>query len=245
VVAGAGAREALAAGGWGRVLAWFPKACYVEGPGGLVTLVGPGVHRGPLYLVLDADPPRFEPGTPAALSPEGVELPGHTVVVDGADHWTGALPEPEALRNAAAPIGEVAGEAAEASLIPGVGLAAKPLVQRGDLEGAAVVLAGLGPGLTPSGDDVLGGVLFARRAAGPSEEPRLVAVAGSVRTNSIARAFLRWAARGQALSPVHDLVMAAVHGDREAARTAARTLAGVGESSGADFALGLSWGIEA
>jgi Protein of unknown function (DUF2877) len=242
--AGDGARETLATGGTGRVLAWFPKACYVQGQDGLVTLVGPGVHDGPLYLVLERDLPRFEAGAPAAISPDAVELPGCAVDASAATPWRGALPHPDRIRAAAESVANAAAEAAGEALLPRAGFEAHPLVERGELEGAAAVLAGLGPGLTPSGDDVLGGVLFARRAVGGSEvEARLAAVAESVRTNTIARAFLRWAARGQALSPVHELVEAAVRGDPDAAGSAARALAAVGESSGADFALGLRWGI--
>jgi Protein of unknown function (DUF2877) len=241
---GAGAAEALASEGEGRVLAWFPKACYVEGPGGLVTLVGPDAHDGPLYLALDEDVPRTEPGAPARLSSAAVELPGCTVVAEGAEPWHGALPDPERVRSAADAISQIAGQAAAGALLPRAGIEARPLVERGDLEGAAALLAGLGPGLTPSGDDALGGVLFAVRAAGgASLDVRLASVADSVRTNSIARAFLRWAARGQALAPVHDLIQAGVEGDIEAGRAAAQALAAVGESSGADFALGLRWGM--
>lgn len=243
--AGAGALETLAAEGEGHVLAWFPKACYMEGSGGLVTLVGPEVDDGPLYLALDRDLPRFEAGTPAGLSSAAVELPGCRVVVEGARRWQGTLPEPARFLAAAGAVADTAGEAASGSLLPEPATSeARTLVERDDLDAAARVLAGLGPGLTPSGDDVLGGVLFALRAArGRMEEPRLAAVADGVETTIIARAFLRWAARGQALAPVHDLVGATVRGDRDAARAAARALAAVGESSGADFALGLRWGV--
>ena len=64
-----------------------------------------------------------------------------------------------------------------------------------------------------------------------------------VRTTGISGAFLLWAARGQALAPVHDLLAAAVAGDAAAAESAARALGGIGHSSGADFAQGLSWGL--
>ena len=71
----------------------------------------------------------------------------------------------------------------------------------------------------------------------------LVAIASQVRTTAISGAFLLWAARGQALAPVHDLLAAAVAGDVTAAKSAARALGDVGHSSGADFAQGLSWGL--
>jgi hypothetical protein len=247
VRAGVGALEALGAGGDGRVLAWFPKACYVEGPGGLVTLVGPGVHHGPLYVSLARDLPPVGAGTRAVLSMTAVGVAGWIVDVAGAMTWRGWLPEPVQLHASADIAAESLSEVASGSLLPGpAATEARALVGHDDLKGVARVLAGRGPGLTPSGDDVLGGVLFALRAArGPAEEPRLSAVADAVDTGVIARAFLRWAARGQALAPVHDLLESAVAGNRNAARAAARALAAVGESSGSDFALGLRWGIEA
>jgi hypothetical protein len=236
----------LAAPGRGRVVAWFPRACYLEGPGGLLAAVVPEVHDGPVHLVLDRALPRVDPDVAVVVADGSVRLPGCTIATEGAATWIGELPDPASVRAAADTIVAVADEVASASLLPPSGRRARALVERGELEAASEGLAGLGPGLTPSGDDVVGGVLFARRAlAGPVEEPRLVAIADSLRTNEVARAFARWAARGQVLSPVHRLLEAAVRGDRAAARAAGRALGTVGESSGADFALGLGWAIAA
>jgi hypothetical protein len=210
-------------------------------------MVDPEVNDGPIHLLLDEPLPEVPPRSPARVSTEGIEVGPHLIQVSDVVLWQGALPEPDSIQGAAGMVAEVTGEAAVGSLLPeGAADEARGLVERDDLDGAARVLAGLGPGLTPSGDDVLGGMLFALRVVrGPAEEPRLAEVADGVTTNTIARAFLRWASRGQALAPVHDLVQAAVRGDHEAARTAAQALAAVGESSGADFALGLGWGIVA
>jgi len=226
-------------------MAWFSQACYIRGPGGVITLVGPEVNEGPIHLLMDDPLPEVPAHTPARISPDELEIGPHRVAVAEVALWRGSLPELEAVKRAAAMVAEVAAEAAGGSLLPeAVATKARALVERDDLEDAAPVLAGLGPGLTPSGDDVLGGVLFALRASrGPGEEPRLAAVAEGVATNDISRAFLRWAARGQGLAPVHDLVEAAVEGDLDSARAAGRALVAVGESSGADFALGLHWGM--
>lgn len=226
-------------------MAWFSRACYVRGPGGVIALVGAEVNDGPIHLLMDEPLPEVPAGTATRISTEELGIGPYRVRVADVVPWRGSLPEPEAVRQAAAAVAEVAAEAGDGSLLPeAAAVEARALVERDDLEGAAGVLAGLGPGLTPSGDDVLGGVLFAVRASrGPGEEPRLAAVAEGVATNDIARAFLRWAARGQGLAPVHDLVQAAVRGDREAAGAAGRALAAVGESSGADLALGLRWGM--
>lgn len=243
VTAGAGAREVLAAAGEGRVAAWFRRACYLESPGGLVALVPPSVPDGPLHVRLDRPLPRLDPGTAVLLSPAVVEFPGGRVTVAVARPWVGDIPDPSRFRAAAPTVATAVAEAASGSLLSeATAREVRTLLGRDDLEGAARVLAGRGPGLTPSGDDALGGALFGLRVArGPAEEPRLAAVAHGVRTTTIARAFLRWAARGQALATVHALLGAAVRDDLHGARAAGGALAGIGESSGADFALGLLW----
>ncbi len=105
------------------------------------------------------------------------------------------------------------------------------------LQAAARALGGLGPGLTPAGDDALSGILFAFRAmGGPTVEPALVAVARSVRTSDLGAALLEAAAGGFHIEPVHDLVMAAAAGDPGAAASAAADLDRFGSSSGADVA---------
>jgi hypothetical protein len=235
--AGAGALAALPGGGGGRVLASFAKACYIQAPAGLVALVAPGVQPGPLHVHLGAAPPRLPVGT--ALPPGWVDL-------SGCRPWVGPLPPPPALRAAREALLTALVPAAAGALVPaGRTRVAQRCLEAGDLPGAADVLAGAGPGLTPSGDDALAGILFAWRAlGGPGVEPGLLAIAGGARTNDVAAAFARWAARGQALGCVHDLFVAAAGGDRPAAARAARRLASTGHSSGADMALGLIWGID-
>jgi hypothetical protein len=119
-------------------------------------------------------------------------------------------------------------------------------LETGDLIEAAAHLAGLGPGLTPAGDDALAGLLFVRRILeGEQAESGLLSAAAAARTTEIAAAFLSWAAKGQALSPGHDLVGAAARGDRMACEAACASLARIGETSGADFVLGLTWALAA
>lgn len=104
----------------------------------------------------------------------------------------------------------------------------------------ARTLGGLGPGLTPAGDDALSGVLLAFRAmSGPSVEQSLVAIARSVRTGELAGAVLEAAALGSHIEPVHDLVMACAAHDARAAAGAAARLSAFGSSSGTDIAYGL------
>jgi hypothetical protein len=226
LLAGMGAAEALAHPGEAEVLAWFPRVLYVATPAGIAALVAPGVEPGPLHVLLDATP------TPEAAH----------IGLGGAPIWRGAPPDPGSLAAALPLVLQVLGPVARSNLVPPERAAAAVLaLEKGDLPEVAARLGGAGPGLTPAGDDALGGILFALAALACDAD--LVAVARQVRTTAISGAFLLWAARGQALGPVHDLLAAAVSGDVPAARSAARALGNVGHSSGADFAQGLCWGL--
>jgi hypothetical protein len=68
-------------------------------------------------------------------------------------------------------------------------------------------------------------------------------VVDTVKTHEIARAFLRWAAQGQSIEPVHRCLWALSKGDGVLVDLALRDLLAYGQSSGADLALGLWWGL--
>ena len=114
------------------------------------------------------------------------------------------------------------------------------------LTAAAVGLLGLGPGLTPSGDDFVGGLLIALRELGLSSlADRIgerVVFESAERTNTISAAHLRWAARGQGSEALHDTFRALrghSEGDLDESLT---TLAGVGHCSGWDALAGIVLG---
>jgi hypothetical protein len=106
---------------------------------------------------------------------------------------------------------------------------------------AAVRIIGLGPGLTPTGDDVLAGCVIALHRLG---QPRLamafgtqVAETARTRTTSLSAALLRHAAAGEALPQSVALADAlAGVGDVDASASA---LLRVGHTSGHDLARGL------
>lgn len=112
--------------------------------------------------------------------------------------------------------------------------------------GQVVGLLGLGPGLTPSGDDVVAGLLLTLRAAGRHDGPRARALAVDVvgalgRTTALSGTLLRAAARGYAVPPVVEL-LAAMRGPTPADRVGplVRAVAAIGHSSGADLLVGVS-----
>jgi hypothetical protein len=109
----------------------------------------------------------------------------------------------------------------------------------GDLESGARALAGLGFGLTPSGDDFLAGLLLGMYAAGaPAGQRRRVYDAARSR-NAFSESLLECAAEGCCSEPAQGLIHALFAGtEADVARHTAR-LAAVGASSGADLAAGL------
>lgn len=114
------------------------------------------------------------------------------------------------------------------------------------LAAAAPRVLGLGPGLTPSGDDFLGGVFFALahapRAHWAAELPALHAAllrACSQATNPISAALLADGMQGRSYRALHEL-LAALHTDRwPRVDEALRSLGGIGATSGGDLAAGV------
>lgn len=105
---------------------------------------------------------------------------------------------------------------------------------------AAEILVGLGPGLTPSGDDMLAGALFALRVF--EMRDRADRLAESVlrllhRTNRVSAAHLRAAAKGLAAAAFHDLASTAAAGRDPATRL--MRVGGIGHTSGWDALLGM------
>jgi hypothetical protein len=229
---GLGAAEALAVPGTGRVVGAYGKAAYLSLPGGLVALTGLDVHRGPMHVRAPVRCDRLRVGDRVVVTPTALGVGPVLVDLHAARPWQGALPAATALRDAVTLLADA----------PPSSLPIPPpvdLLRAGELPRVAASLGGLGPGLTPAGDDCLAGILLVARIlwGDPIEPP-------AARTNDIARAFLGWAARGQSIEPVHDFLMRAAAGDRTGAKAALVALTRVGHSSGADLALGLRLALD-
>jgi Protein of unknown function (DUF2877) len=113
-------------------------------------------------------------------------------------------------------------------------------------EAAALRVLGLGPGLTPSGDDFLGALLFTlRHAPVPAWRGRMAAVhagllaAAATATNPISAALLQDLMRGRSYRALHELLQALQGGHAADVQHAAQALLGVGASSGADMLAGV------
>lgn len=104
-------------------------------------------------------------------------------------------------------------------------------------------LVGLGPGLTPSGDDVLSGALLALHAFSRAEVADALAVwlrpRAEGRTGAVSLAHLACAAVGEGAAVLHDALAALSSGDTRALDAAATAVGSVGHSSGWDALTGI------
>lgn len=262
VAIGRRAAALLRSGAEARVLAPLAASVYVLARGEVAWLGGPEAPLHPRAIVLSSAPrtDAYQAGDvlalPACTLPAWSPAPGPTDPCAAAALRHGAA----RLAAAAAALGEPAGFGAR--------LVGKPLqfpLTRAaggadDLAAAcaaddpaaaaaaAVGLLGLGSGLTPSGDDFVGGAFFARALlarAGGSDAPGWRAAAEAVRvaaaraTHPVSAALLGDLLDGEAWAPIHALCDALASGDDAAARDAARRLLGLGHSSGWDVLAGL------
>lgn len=110
----------------------------------------------------------------------------------------------------------------------------------GALESDAPGLIGRGPGLTPSGDDILAAALFTHAALGtPGTNPVGARIAESSRgrTTAVSTLSLRAAAQGRAVDPLRTALTSLVTGSRS--RSALIEVLSLGHSSGADLVRGM------
>lgn len=231
----------------GRVIAAYPVGCYiaVDAAPGVLALTGTAASRLPNAAVIAAPelPFRVRSGDTVRLGGAAITLRGVAISIR---RWR----DPSPLLGRVDPARLARGlSTLESIALPG-GIDDHPAVARltaacrtGDphrIAEAGPPLVGLGPGLTPSGDDLLAGVLFGFRALGSARAADLLAspvLAAASRTTPISAALLRCAAAGQPCGEAADLLLA-VTADGDVADAAER-LRRLGHTSGADLARGL------
>ena len=193
--------------------------------------VPPSVTVGDLTVRAAAwwDPRPKLPTAHPALLPEGVRLLRAAVYGEGVPHSAFTLP------------GLPSGPSGPLAALRGA-------VRRADLDAAlrtATRLVGLGPGLTPAGDDVLAGTTAGLVLLGhPAAERFGAGVTGLAagRTTELSRALLRHAAAGR-VSGEFAAVLRALVGDG-ALPPAIEALLRTGSTSGRALALGLCTAID-
>ncbi|MEV4460323.1 DUF2877 domain-containing protein [Microbispora sp. NPDC004025] len=248
-----------------RVLAVFPLALYLEirseAEPHVVAVVTGEATRLPNAVVLAGRVEGVSAGDDAWVGEGSVDVGGLSIRVRR--WWDPAPPLAPAdpARLAAAP-GLLGRARAASPRRPGLDPGGAPaLLERGCLAGslldsitAAERLIGLGPGLTPSGDDMLAGLLVALRHLGAAAGvPRAVWLAdwlaaavtydARTRTTPVSATLLHCAARGEA-SPEVTGVLRGVAG-HQPLEPAAHRLLRLGHTSGADLAWGVQIGLSA
>lgn len=106
------------------------------------------------------------------------------------------------------------------------------------MRNSSKLLAGLGIGLTPAGDDFLVGVMLALFALGPSKKAEelsaILAKEAAPLTNSISSEWLKASAKGEAGESWHNLVKAIAENHGEQLAEAVMRILPSGHTSGAD-----------
>ena len=252
VTIGAIAETALrtSPGPW-NVVASFESATYLSCGRHVIAVTSRKVPPGPLYVTVDADRLSAEDAAAAGDIDGNVVLGPHSVTLKSADVWTGLLPDPDRLTAhrdtvvaALAPVADRSALRTAPYSRPandGMGW-----LRQANFDRTAESIVGLGPGFTPAGDDALAGLLVVAVACGRLPPGDWVINPETARrTSEVSLAFVRCAAAGQAVAPVHDLLMAGAAGKAFALRKACVDLASVGGTSGADIALGMWAGLQA
>ena len=106
------------------------------------------------------------------------------------------------------------------------------------------MVKGLGFGLTPGGDDLIGGILLAlhsgqiifRRDFSPAIRAAAMRAAGK---NPFSNMLFIHASTGRAIGKIKDLLAALVTGDEKSIRRCTARLKTIGHSSGIDFGIGM------
>ena len=223
----------------GRVAGVFRTGFYVTGDrGAIFAVLDPSAWPGPLHLVAASLPGLPVAGDRVAITGTTLTAGGLKIDFGGARLWDPALPDglgfdPAVWADAVPPV--------EPDLA-GVWDETAAAVRSGDLASACRRLEGRGGGLTPTGDDTLAGIMLVA-AADRARRPALWKLACQARTSELSRAFLEWAARGSSIQPAHDVLEAAASADRAGLARAARTLAGVGASSGRALLAGMALAV--
>lgn len=209
------ARAALAAGE-ARVIAVFERSCYVETPGGLACIGAVG--NGPLNAHCAALPRDLASGASLRVScDKAMPWRPRVAVPANAGAIAGALERIWVLAQRRLP-----SEGFGYLLDPGrdrplaVEALAGWLAQPSGVPVGAAGLIGLGPGLTPSGDDLVGGALCALHATGHGAVAARLAdwalPLAKSNTSRISCAHLACAAEGECGEAVNDAIVALVSG---------------------------------
>jgi hypothetical protein len=264
VRAGVLAREFCRQNARAEVAAVFERSIYLRAADMFVCLGEPSIGNGPLTLIADFRTSRLQRGQAASISERGITI-GDTAcfTFDQCELW-----RPPRWPHSLSPlqlidVGQaIAGRMAAEAPVEGFGglhcgsetplarIARRRIARFEAWLGNALEtdrvsseavqdLIGLGPGLTPSGDDFLAGALALLDALAETQAHSALASAinASPRglTSPLSRCLLRAAATGHIGATLHRAISAVISGDID---TAVATIRNIGHSSGWDMLAG-------
>lgn len=261
--------------GEGKVAAVFRRSFYIRGGGAWACIGGPDIGVGPLNiivglrcdwttLVANGQPVRAEGdrvligAVPLGLARAAIWSPPPAPGWDPMRASAGLTNFDDLIRLHSPPaeglgVFAIAGAApasleARAAAAPAAALA--QWIAAPDGSGPEVLpLLGLGPGLTPSGDDYLAGILAILHAVGLTEQRnrlwQVLSPALPLATGEISRAHLECAAEGRLAARQHLILNALLDGDRDALESALRALAADSHTSSWDGLAGMVTALRA
>ncbi|HEY0605737.1 MAG TPA: DUF2877 domain-containing protein [Herpetosiphonaceae bacterium] len=251
--------DLVAALGSGSVIAVHRRACTLRTDAGeLITLAAPEPGNGPNAALVERRPwtvgTRFTPDGTSGLS----FACGPALDWKEARRWSradSAPTTPPTIDNAGSLLAALRQTSITTGLLPvllelpptspiqqALAHQAAPLLAALPDHEAAQRLIGLGPGATPSGDDLLAGLLLTLHYANhPATELR--EIARNARTTELGRAVLRWAADGRAREHVLLLLRDLFSRSGSAALARLESVLHYGATSGADLVAGIALGL--
>jgi len=235
-----------------RVLHVFEKACnLINEYGNVLSIVTPSIGNGPFNLVIEKESVDFRNKIEVE---SGVSIQGDQLIVGNltiqfayAKIW-GPRPNWEVLHNTR--------EIITAQITPWNIPPLSPAIQQHTSMFSSVIangdseipvngvrkLAGLGQGLTPSGDDFIMGTMHAAWIIHPPEKAleltSEISDTAEALTTSLSRAWLKSAGNGHAGILWHQFFGALISGNREKVNYTRDKILGIGETSGADALAG-------
>ncbi len=231
----------------GLVLSTFRHGFYVRVNGCLFAIGGPAIPAGPIHITLRHAPPRPREGTAIQVLADRIVTEAGEILLGDMCRYQPDVPMVADFASIVPWLSRFGSVAYFPEDILPVRSRLTDALNRADLDLVRRVLQGRGGGLTPSGDDVLAGILLSRiwSGADPADVAR---IADGAATTDLSRAFLFWAARGQSIAPLHDLVrMLVVQGRRDGpdVQLAVEKVSRIGASSGKALLAGLGLGASA
>lgn len=220
----------------GRVIAAFKRSFYVaDAEGRIACAGGPDLGAGPLNILYAACPPIPDVGTTWRFDLDAAPIwkpaPWPHFDAPASRRVAAAIPRIKGLL--APPDGDPFKEAAQAPL------AALALWQGGPTPPILANLLGLGPGLTPAGDDALGGGALALRACGRMEDAdalrKFLSARMATATSAISAAHLCAALDGAGAQALHTILADIMQGQTPNLAP----LDAIGHSSGFDALAGI------